>query len=103
MQVRYKILSFLSYNAKADQGIANGVLVRGKEISVTCDSCGRKVPRNKAVVFERPITFSTDLHTGSDIRFREMRKQYYCISCAKHKGIFKKLAEIAERKRERGY
>jgi ribosomal protein S26 len=77
--------------------------VRGKEISVTCDSCGRKVPRNKAVVFERPITFSTDLHTGNDIRFREMRKQVYCISCAKHKGIFKKLQEIAERERERKY
>jgi ribosomal protein S26 len=82
--------------------MVDGVLVRGKEVSVTCDSCGRKVPRNKAVAYERPITFSTDLHTGSDIRFREFRKQYYCISCAKHKGIFKKLAEIAERKRERG-
>ena len=77
--------------------------MRGKEVSVTCDSCGRKVPRNKAVAYERPITFSTDLHTGNDVRFREMRKQYYCISCAKHRGIFKKLKEIAERERERKY
>ncbi|VVB77425.1 Ribosomal protein S26e [uncultured archaeon] len=71
--------------------------MRGREISVTCDSCGRKVPRNKACTFEKPITFSTDLHTGNDIRFREFRKQYYCISCAKHRGIFEKKREMAAR------
>ena len=71
--------------------------MRGKEISVTCDSCGRKVPRNKAVAFNKSISFSTDLHTNDDIRFREMRKVYYCISCAKHRGIFEKKKEMAAR------
>ena len=71
--------------------------MRGREISVTCDSCGRKVPRNKAVVFNKAISFSTDLHTGNDIRFMERRKIYYCISCAKHRGIFEKKKEMAAR------
>jgi ribosomal protein S26 len=71
--------------------------LRGKEISVTCDSCGRKIPRNKAVAFSKAITFSTDLHTSDDIRFMERRKVYYCISCAKHRGIFEKKKEMAAR------
>ncbi|MDE1873793.1 MAG: hypothetical protein KGI04_01585 [Candidatus Micrarchaeota archaeon] len=73
--------------------------MRGKEVAVTCDSCGRKVPRNKAVAFEKPIRFSTDLHNANDVRFFEKRKVYYCISCAKHRGIFEKLKEMAERNR----
>ena len=76
--------------------------MRGREAPIVCESCGRKVPRGKAIIDERSISFSTDTHTPQDVRFFERRKVYYCISCAKHKGIFKKLAEIAERKRERG-
>lgn len=75
--------------------------MRGKETSVTCDSCGRKVPRNKAVDFEKAISFSTDMHNANDVRFFEKRKVYYCISCAKHRGIFEKKREQAERARNR--
>lgn len=64
--------------------------LRGKETIVICESCGRKVPRNKAIVFEKAISFSTDLKTTNDVRFFEKRKVYYCISCAKHRGIFEK-------------
>ncbi|MDE1855209.1 MAG: hypothetical protein KGH57_02735 [Candidatus Micrarchaeota archaeon] len=71
--------------------------MRGKETAVTCDSCGRKVPRNKAVAFEKAISFSTDLHNVNDVRFFERRKVYYCISCAKHRGIFEKKKELAAR------
>lgn len=71
--------------------------MRGRETAVTCDSCGRKVPRNKGVAFEKAISFSTDLHTANDVRFFERRRVYYCISCAKHRGIFEKLKQIAER------
>lgn len=74
--------------------------LRGKEIAVTCDSCGRRIPRNKAVVFEKAISLSTDLHTSDDVRFFERRKVYYCISCAKHRGIFEKKREQAERQRK---
>lgn len=74
--------------------------MRGKETAVTCDSCGRKVPRNKAVPYERAITFSTELHTANDVRFFERRRVYYCISCAKHRGIFEKLKEQAARNKK---
>lgn len=69
--------------------------MRGKETIVVCESCGRKVPRNKAIIYERAISFSTDTHTTNDVRFFERRKTYYCISCAKHRGIFEKLKRQA--------
>jgi len=71
--------------------------MRGKETIVICDNCGRKIPKNKAVAFEKKINFSTDLQTSKDIRFFETKKVYYCISCAKHFGIFEKKKQIANR------
>jgi ribosomal protein S26 len=55
------------------------------------------VPRSKAVSIEKAISFSTDTKTVNDVRFFERRKIYYCISCAKHRGIFemKKRQAIA--------
>lgn len=64
--------------------------MRGKDTLTRCESCGRSVPRNKAVIFEKPISLSTDTHTTADVRFFERRKVYYCISCAKHRGIFER-------------
>ncbi len=53
------------------------------------------MPRNKAVVFEKAISFNTELKNANDVRFFERRKVYYCISCAKHRGIFEKLKRQA--------
>lgn len=75
--------------------------MRGKETLVTCDQCGRKVPRNKAVVYERPVSFSTETRTTQDVRFFERLKTQYCISCAKHRGIFEKLKQRAIAKSKR--
>lgn len=72
--------------------------MRGREELVTCDNCGRKVPRNKAVVYEKTIAFSTDLHMPGDVKFFEKKKVYYCISCAKHLGIFEKKKAFAQRR-----
>jgi ribosomal protein S26 len=72
--------------------------LRGKNTLVICESCGRKVPRNKAVIFEKAISFSTDMKNANDVRFFERRKVYYCISCAKHRGIFEKKKRMAMRK-----
>ncbi|MDE1811071.1 MAG: hypothetical protein KGH66_03455 [Candidatus Micrarchaeota archaeon] len=69
--------------------------MRGKETAVVCDSCGRKVPRNKGIAFEKAISFNTAMKTTNDVRFFERRKTYYCISCAKHRGIFEKLKRQA--------
>ncbi|MDE1869259.1 MAG: hypothetical protein KGH60_04845 [Candidatus Micrarchaeota archaeon] len=69
--------------------------MRGKETAVVCESCGRKVPRNKGIAFEKAISFNTAMKTTNDVRFFERRKTYYCISCAKHRGIFEKLKRQA--------
>lgn len=63
---------------------------------MNCVNCGRTVPRNKAVMDERVIRFSTDLKVD-DVRYMTKRKVYYCISCAKHKGIFERKKEQAMR------
>jgi ribosomal protein S26 len=72
--------------------------MRGKETIVVCDQCGRKVPRNKGIAFEKAISFNTGMNTTKDVRFFERRKIYYCISCAKHRGIFEKLKSQAMKK-----
>lgn len=64
--------------------------MRGKETIVICEQCGRKVPRNKAVSYQKGVSFNTELRNANDVRFFERMKIYYCISCAKHKGIFEK-------------
>lgn len=81
--------------------------MRGSEPPVTCDSCGRKMPRNKGVSYEKTIRYGTDPNTdGNNVRFMSTRKIYYCISCAKHRGIFERKKEdairAANRKMERG-
>ncbi len=76
--------------------------MRGKEPLVTCDNCGRKMPRNKAVSYEKTIRFGTDPSDKNNVRFMSSRKIYYCISCAKHRGIFEKKADEAARRAARG-
>lgn len=63
---------------------------RGRDSSVVCASCGRSVPRNKAVEDIKRITYSTELKSKDDVTYSESRKLYYCISCGKHRGIFEK-------------
>ncbi|MDE1860110.1 MAG: hypothetical protein KGH72_00135 [Candidatus Micrarchaeota archaeon] len=75
--------------------------MRGRDQIVRCSNCGRNVPRNKAVSDERPIRFGTDLREA-DVKYFSTRKVYYCISCAKHKGIFKRKMEQAQRAASRG-
>jgi len=75
--------------------------MRGRETTVVCASCGRMMPRNKAVADEKPVRFGTDMKNAQDVRFFERLKVYYCISCAKHRGIFerKKRQAIERAKR----
>ncbi|MGC8537673.1 MAG: hypothetical protein ACP5MZ_01655 [Candidatus Micrarchaeia archaeon] len=75
--------------------------MRGKETIVICESCGRKIPRNKAVAFEKAVRFNTELKNANDVRFFEKMKVYYCVSCAKHRGIFeKKKRQAIERSKK---
>lgn len=73
---------------------------RGRERLVTCESCGRTIPRDKAVSFSRRSRFSTDLRGSGDVSLLTDREVYYCISCAKHRRIFEKKRMIAARRKE---
>lgn len=76
---------------------------RGKDRLLTCESCRRQVPRTKAVEFEKRNVFSTDLRGTDNISIMSSNTTYYCISCAKHRGIFEKKKRMAARAREGGY
>ena len=65
-------------------------MAKGRDTSVVCASCGRSVPRSKAVEDMKRITYSTELKNAHDVSYSESRKLYYCISCGKHRGIFEK-------------
>jgi len=65
---------------------------------VNCESCGRLVPRDKAVSYVRRVTYSTDLRTAEDIRVSEGRKVFYCPSCGKSRGVYEKKKRAAMRK-----
>lgn len=74
---------------------------RGRDRLETCCSCGRAVPRDKAVPYTRRSRYSTELTGGDNIEHFTEADVYYCISCAKHRKIFEKKREQARRRRER--
>ena len=75
---------------------------RGRDRSETCISCGRTVPRTKAVSFSRRARFSTDLRKKEDdVTMFSESTVYYCISCAKHRGITQKKKEMLMKRRQR--
>jgi ribosomal protein S26 len=73
---------------------------RGRQKLETCSSCGRAVPRGKAVEYSSRTHFTTDLKEDN-VTYTGFVDQYYCISCAKHRKIFEKKAEQAKRLREK--
>ena len=72
---------------------------RGRERQENCVSCGRTVPRDKAVDFNKRSFFSTDLRTGDNVSLFTETDVYYCISCAKHRKIFEKKKKPAQMRR----
>ena len=44
------------------------------------------------------VRYSTELRTGDDVTYTDMRKVYYCISCGKHRKIFEKKKKRLMRK-----
>lgn len=75
---------------------------RGRERLFSCESCGRTMPRDKAVSFNKRSYFSTDLKTSDNVSLFTEREVYYCISCGKHRKIFEKKKNQLRRQRERG-
>ncbi|MEK6982793.1 MAG: hypothetical protein AABX38_07705 [Candidatus Micrarchaeota archaeon] len=75
---------------------------RGRERLENCASCGRRIPRDKAISFSKRNFFSTDLKNADNISLSSVTDVYYCISCAKHRGIFEKKKRMAQKRRESG-
>lgn len=65
---------------------------RGREPLVTCDACGRTVPRDKAVEYVK--SSMVDIDQKDVVIDLTRRKVYYCISCAKHRKIFEKKKKM---------
>lgn len=74
---------------------------RGRDRLETCSSCGRSVPRDKAVSFNQRTRYSTELDGDDDVTYTDFVSVYYCISCAKRRRIFEKKKRIAKARRER--
>lgn len=74
---------------------------RGRERLSNCESCGRTIPRDKAISYSKRSMFSTDLKGAGaeNISTFVERSVVYCISCAKHRGIFEKKKKEAQRRR----
>lgn len=65
---------------------------RGKEKTVTCEGCGRKVPRYKTIVKTRGMRIKDPaLRQQVDKRMIHLmsKKVRYCPACARHRGISK--------------
>jgi len=75
--------------------------MRGRDHMVVCGACGRRLPRGKAVTYERSMVFSTDLKTADDVKLMERRKFYYCPSCGKSLGIYERKKRRAMAKYNR--
>ncbi|MCX8166529.1 MAG: hypothetical protein N3E37_01615 [Candidatus Micrarchaeota archaeon] len=73
---------------------------RGKEKLMICAACGRRVPRDKSVRYDRRVTYSTDLNSKDDIKSFHFIEAYYCISCAKAMRIFEKKKSKLMKQRE---
>jgi len=72
---------------------------RGRERLVRCAGCGRQIPRDKAVSDTKRKTYTTDLKGEENVTFSDTIDVYYCVSCAKHRGIFEKKKQQAQRRR----
>lgn len=73
---------------------------RGREKLIYCCACGRRVPRDKSIRFDRRVAYSTDLNSKDDIKSFHTVEAYYCISCGKAKRIFEKKKSKFEKDRE---
>lgn len=72
---------------------------RGRERLVRCVGCGRQIPRDKAVTDIKRRSYSTDLKGEENVTYMDTMEVSYCVSCGKHRGIFEKKKQQAQRKR----
>ena len=71
---------------------------RGRDKLINCDACGRRMPRGKAVSYDRSVVYSTDMRSKDDVKYFEKRKMHYCPSCGKSLGIYEKKKQQMQRR-----
>ncbi len=74
---------------------------RGRERLLNCDSCGRRIPRDKAVSYDQLVVYTTDLKNADDVRTSLRREFHYCPSCGKHRHIYERKGRDAARRSAR--
>ncbi|MCD6279733.1 hypothetical protein J7J26_03100 [Candidatus Micrarchaeota archaeon] len=87
-----------SKHGKSKRG--KGKKKKGREKLVVCAACGRRIPRDRAIYVNRRQVYSTDTKKDDEVKTFSIIRLPYCISCAKHRGIFEKKKRQAKRKRE---
>lgn len=79
---------------------------RGRERLLNCDSCGRRIPRDKALRYDNVTVYSTDMKNmgegAQDVRTMLRREQHFCPSCGKHRRLYQKKGRQMARRAERG-
>ena len=78
---------------------------RGKETSIICAKCGRRVRADKAVCIDKPILMNPveRKEMYDDQYFSKItKKMCYCASCGKHLRIYDKKVKqlVAAKERE---
>ena len=79
----------------------------GRQGTVTCENCGKLIPRHKAICIEtvesvvRDPTLRRELEKKGAIIMAYPVKKCYCVNCAVHLGIVK-IGGYAERLRKFG-
>ncbi|RLJ05243.1 MAG: hypothetical protein DRP13_01455 [Candidatus Aenigmatarchaeota archaeon] len=66
---------------------------RGKEYTITCSFCGRKVPRYKAFPVTKGFGITDHLlrkELGIRKKSLSVTKMYACPACARHRNIVRK-------------
>ncbi|MFA5107992.1 MAG: hypothetical protein WC492_00450 [Candidatus Micrarchaeia archaeon] len=80
---------------------------RGRERLVNCDSCGRRIPRDKALTMDKVTVYSTEFKGDTeeeklnDVRTMLRSEQHFCVSCGKHRHLFEKKKQQMARNKER--
>jgi len=73
---------------------------RGKDTQVKCESCGRGVPKHKAVEIVSRAKLERGVYEMAEYVSMASTKAYLCISCAKHRKIVKDGVHTTEKEKK---
>ncbi|MDI9619577.1 MAG: 30S ribosomal protein S26e [Candidatus Nezhaarchaeota archaeon] len=80
---------------------------KGRDSMVSCDGCGRPIPRGKAIKVTRYVSFldpqlRKELESKGTLISKTMVTRYLCVSCAVFQGVRKVRSEGERKGEEKG-